>query len=148
MTEYEGGSSSDWGADSGSSSDSSSSSSDSSSGHGGIDYVLGRGQRLGQQTVKAGDNRLVIAGGFENMTAAPHFARVREGVKFGPAPATLKVGDTIDWKNGDMFRHTATAAGQRHLYDFQATKGLQVRFTAVSRSLGSPAIVANGETHG
>jgi acetyl-CoA C-acetyltransferase len=27
----------------------------------------------------------VIAGGFENMTAAPHFARVREGVKYGPA---------------------------------------------------------------
>jgi acetyl-CoA C-acetyltransferase len=37
------------------------------------------------QTIKAGDNRLVIAGGFENMTAAPHFARVREGVKFGAA---------------------------------------------------------------
>ncbi|MEX2218870.1 MAG: thiolase family protein [Phycisphaerales bacterium] len=37
------------------------------------------------QTIRAGDNRLVIAGGFENMTAAPHFARIREGVKFGQA---------------------------------------------------------------
>jgi acetyl-CoA C-acetyltransferase len=37
------------------------------------------------QSIKAGDNDLVIAGGFENMTAAPHFARIREGVKFGPA---------------------------------------------------------------
>jgi acetyl-CoA C-acetyltransferase len=37
------------------------------------------------QTIKAGDNRLVVAGGFENMTAAPHFARIREGVKYGPA---------------------------------------------------------------
>jgi len=37
------------------------------------------------QSIKAGDNRLVIAGGFENMTAAPHFSRIREGVKFGPA---------------------------------------------------------------
>jgi acetyl-CoA C-acetyltransferase len=36
------------------------------------------------QSIKAGDNALVVAGGFENMTAAPHFARVREGVKYGP----------------------------------------------------------------
>lgn len=36
------------------------------------------------QSIKAGDNRLVIAGGFENMTAAPHFARIRDGVKYGP----------------------------------------------------------------
>jgi acetyl-CoA C-acetyltransferase len=36
------------------------------------------------QTIKAGDDKTVVAGGFENMTAAPHFARVREGVKFGP----------------------------------------------------------------
>jgi acetyl-CoA C-acetyltransferase len=40
------------------------------------------------QSIKAGDNRLVIAGGFENMTAAPHFSKIRDGaggVKFGPA---------------------------------------------------------------
>ena len=35
--------------------------------------------------IKAGDAECVIAGGMENMTAAPHFARVREGVKYGPA---------------------------------------------------------------
>ncbi|MCC6321568.1 MAG: thiolase family protein [Phycisphaerales bacterium] len=35
--------------------------------------------------IKAGDAQCVIAGGMENMTAAPHFARVREGVKYGPA---------------------------------------------------------------
>ena len=37
------------------------------------------------QTIKAGDNNVVVAGGFENMTGAPHFARIREGVKYGPA---------------------------------------------------------------
>lgn len=36
------------------------------------------------QSIKAGDNQLVVAGGMENMTAAPHFAHVRSGVKFGP----------------------------------------------------------------
>jgi acetyl-CoA C-acetyltransferase len=35
--------------------------------------------------IKAGDADCIIAGGMENMTAAPHFARVREGVKYGPA---------------------------------------------------------------
>ncbi|MBX3383558.1 MAG: thiolase family protein [Phycisphaeraceae bacterium] len=40
------------------------------------------------QTIKSGDNHLVAAGGFENMTAAPYFARIRDGAgapKFGPA---------------------------------------------------------------
>lgn len=36
--------------------------------------------------IKAGDAQCIIAGGMENMTGAPHFARVREGVKYGPAP--------------------------------------------------------------
>ena len=53
-----------------------------------INKVCGSGLQavmLAAQAIKAGDNHLVIAGGFENMTAAPHFARIREGVKFGPA---------------------------------------------------------------
>jgi len=40
------------------------------------------------QAIRAGDAGLVIAGGFENMTAAPHFAKIRDGSggssKFGP----------------------------------------------------------------
>lgn len=54
-----------------------------------INKVCGSGLQAvmqAAQSIKAGDNALVIAGGFENMTAAPHFARVREGVKFGPTP--------------------------------------------------------------
>ncbi|HMN39564.1 MAG TPA: thiolase family protein [Phycisphaerales bacterium] len=35
--------------------------------------------------IKAGDAQCIIAGGMENMTLAPHFAHIREGVKFGPA---------------------------------------------------------------
>ncbi len=52
-----------------------------------INKVCGSGLQAvmqAAQSIKAGDNQLVIAGGFENMTAAPHFARVREGVKYGP----------------------------------------------------------------
>ncbi len=39
------------------------------------------------QSIKAGDNQLVVAGGFENMTNSPYFARIRDGAgapKFGP----------------------------------------------------------------
>lgn len=39
------------------------------------------------QSIKAGDNSLVIAGGFESMTRAPYFANIRDGAgapKFGP----------------------------------------------------------------
>jgi acetyl-CoA C-acetyltransferase len=34
--------------------------------------------------IKAGDADCIIAGGMESMTLAPHFARVRDGVKYGP----------------------------------------------------------------
>lgn len=46
----------------------------------GLESVL-----MAAQSIKSGDNHLVVAGGLENMTAAPHFMRVREGVKYGPA---------------------------------------------------------------
>jgi acetyl-CoA C-acetyltransferase len=39
------------------------------------------------QSIKAGDNNLVLAGGFESMTGAPYFAKIRDGAgapKFGP----------------------------------------------------------------
>ncbi len=52
-----------------------------------INKVCGSGLQAvmnAAQSIRAGDNQLTLAGGFENMTAAPHFARVREGVKFGP----------------------------------------------------------------
>lgn len=53
-----------------------------------VNKVCGSGLQAVMQAaqgIRAGDNHLVIAGGCENMTMAPHFARVREGVKYGPA---------------------------------------------------------------
>jgi acetyl-CoA C-acetyltransferase len=37
------------------------------------------------QTIRCGDNRLVLAGGIENMDLAPHMVQMRAGVKFGEA---------------------------------------------------------------
>lgn len=57
------------------------------------------------------------------------FAAVAEGrahtvvmakMKFGPSPSGLKVGDTIEWVNDDIFRHTATAADGSFDVDLQA----------------------------
>jgi acetyl-CoA C-acetyltransferase len=54
-----------------------------------INKVCGSGLQavmLAAQSIKAGDNRLVVAGGFENMSASPHLAHLRSGVKFGESP--------------------------------------------------------------
>jgi acetyl-CoA C-acetyltransferase len=40
---------------------------------------------LAAQSIKAGDNKLVIAGGMENMSLAPHMTYLRSGVKYGQA---------------------------------------------------------------
>jgi len=40
---------------------------------------------------------------------AAHYVVDIADMAFGPAPARLVVGDTIEWKNSDIFRHTATA---------------------------------------
>ena len=57
-----------------------------------INKVCGSGLQavmLAAQAIKAGDANLVLAGGFENMTAAPHLAKIRDGSggapKFGAA---------------------------------------------------------------
>jgi acetyl-CoA C-acetyltransferase len=38
---------------------------------------------LGAQTILAGDNHIVVAGGMENMSQTPHYIDGRNGVKFG-----------------------------------------------------------------
>jgi plastocyanin len=42
---------------------------------------------------------------------AAQYVITMSNMKFGPPPAHLHVGDTIVWKNGDIFRHTATVKG-------------------------------------
>jgi plastocyanin len=54
---------------------------------------------------------LPIVGSSAGAQAAPARTHtiVMDKVKFGPAPAGLKVGDTIVWDNRDLVPHTATA---------------------------------------
>ncbi len=51
-----------------------------------VNKVCGSGLKsvmLAAQSIKAGDNQLVVAGGMENMSLAPHLEYVRTGIKFG-----------------------------------------------------------------
>ena len=57
-----------------------------------INKVCGSGLKavmLAAQSIRSGDNTLVVAGGMENMSAAPHFFRgLRWGIRFGDITAT------------------------------------------------------------
>lgn len=53
-----------------------------------INQLCGSGLRtvaLGAQAILCGDASIVIAGGQENMSMAPHASNMRSGVKYGPA---------------------------------------------------------------
>src|SRR5690242_6597121 len=54
----------------------------------GINQLCGSGLRsvaLGFQAIRNGDSRIVVAGGQESMSQAPHAMHLRNGVKMGPA---------------------------------------------------------------
>lgn len=85
-----------------------------------INKVCGSGLEavmMAAQSIKAGDNHCVIAGGMENMTGAPHFAHVRQGVKYGPG--TMEDHMAFDglrcafecWPMGNAAEHIADKYG-------------------------------------
>ena len=54
--------------------------------------------------------------------AATVYRVVIRDMEFGPTPAAVKVGDTIEWVNRDIFRHTATARDGSFAIDLPAGK--------------------------
>ncbi|CAL1527195.1 unnamed protein product [Lymnaea stagnalis] len=57
----------------------------------GVNMLCGSGLRtviLGSQSIKAGDSTIVVAGGQESMSKAPHCVHIRGGTKFGDATLT------------------------------------------------------------
>jgi plastocyanin len=61
---------------------------------------------------------------------------VIEKMRFGPAPAGLRVGDTIVWVNRDPVRHTATARDKSFNIDLPPRKSGKV----VVRRAGAIAV--------
>ncbi|MEE2907646.1 MAG: thiolase family protein [Planctomycetota bacterium] len=85
-----------------------------------INKVCGSGLQsvmLADQSIRAGDNAVVIAGGFENMSAAPHLTHVRAGLKFGDGALIDHMahdGLTCafeEWGMGFAAEHTADKVG-------------------------------------
>src|SRR4051812_19890506 len=60
----------------------------------GVNQLCGSGLRtvaLGYQSIRNGDSEIVVAGGQESMSQAPHVAHLRNGVKMG----SLEMMDTM-----------------------------------------------------
>lgn len=105
-----------------------------------VNKVCGSGLEavmMAAQSIKAGDNHCVIAGGMENMTLAPHFAHVRAGVKYGPGAMEDHMAyDGLRcafecWPMGDAADHIAKKYG--------ITRADQDRFSAQSHNRAEKA---------
>ncbi len=108
-----------------------------------INQVCGSGLRavaLGFQAIRAGDSRIVVAGGQESMTRAPHAAYLRAGVRMGPAEfVDTMIRDGLwDIFNGYHMGVTAENVAQQ----YQVTREQQDDFAVASQNKAEAAIKA------
>jgi acetyl-CoA C-acetyltransferase len=108
-----------------------------------INQVCGSGLRavaLGFQAIRAGDSRIVVAGGQESMTRAPHAAYLRAGVRMGPAEFidTMIRDGLWDIFNGYHMGVTAENVAQQ----YQVTREQQDEFAVASQNKAEAAIKA------
>ncbi len=106
-----------------------------------INQVCGSGLRavaLGAQAIRGGDAAIIVAGGQESMTNAPHVANLRAGVKFGDAKLTdsmIKDGlwDAFnDYHMGITAENVATQCGvTREAQDAYAAQSQQRAVAAI-----------------
>jgi acetyl-CoA C-acetyltransferase len=106
----------------------------------GINQLCGSGLRavaLGYQAIINGDSDIVVAGGQESMSMAPHCAHLRDGVKMGD----FKMIDTMI-KDGlwDAFNgyHMGTTA-ENVAKQYQITRGQQDEFAVKSQNKAEAA---------
>lgn len=108
-----------------------------------INQVCGSGLRvvaLGAQAIKAGDASIVVAGGQESMTNAPHAALIRPGVRMGDAQMVdtmLKDGLIDVYNNYHMGITAENVAAQ-----FKVTREDQDLFALQSQNKAEAAIKA------
>ena len=99
-----------------------------------VNQVCGSGIRSvasGFQCIKSQDSKIVIAGGQENMSLAPHVINLREGKKLGDAELvdTMIKGGLWDAFNGYHMGITAENVAEK----FQITRDEQDRFALNSQ---------------
>ncbi len=105
-----------------------------------INKVCGSGLEavmMAAQAIKAGDAHCVIAGGFENMTAAPHFAPLRNGIKFGDG--ALKDHMQFDGLTCAFECWGMTNAADHIAKKFEISRAEQDRFSAQSHQRAAEA---------
>ena len=109
----------------------------------GINQLCGSGLRtvaLGFQAIKAGDASIVVAGGMESMTQAPHCAQLRAGVKMGDfAMVDTMIKDGLwDAFNGYHMGNTAENVARQ----WQITREQQDEFAVASQQKAGAAMKA------
>jgi acetyl-CoA C-acetyltransferase len=109
----------------------------------GLNQLCGSGLRavaLGMQQIVTGDARIVVAGGQESMSMAPHAAHLRSGTKMGD----MKLVDTmlkdglIDAFNGYHMGNTAENVSRQ----WQITREMQDEFAVRSQNKAEAAQAA------
>jgi acetyl-CoA C-acetyltransferase len=109
----------------------------------GINQLCGSGLRavaLGFQAIKVGDSEIVVAGGQESMSAAPHVMHLRNGVKMGDAQMidTMIKDGLWDAFNGYHMGNTAENVAQK----WQITREQQDQFSLGSQQKAEAAMKA------
>jgi acetyl-CoA C-acetyltransferase len=99
-----------------------------------VNQVCGSGIRSvasGFQSIKSGDSKIIIAGGQENMSLAPHVIHLREGKKLGDAELidTMIKDGLWDAFNGYHMGVTAENVAEK----FQITREEQDKFALKSQ---------------
>jgi acetyl-CoA C-acetyltransferase len=103
-----------------------------------LNQLCGSGLRtvaIGMQQIANGDASVIVAGGQESMSLAPHAAHMRNGTKMGDfklVDTMLKDG-LMDAFNGYHMGNTAENVAQR----WQLTREEQDQFAAASRTRSS-----------
>ena len=106
----------------------------------GINQLCGSGLRavaLGYQAIKCGDSSIVVAGGQESMSQAPHVMHLRNGVKMGSAEMldTMLRDGLLDAFHGYHMGNTAENVAGR----WQITRDEQDAFAAASQQKAEAA---------
>jgi len=107
----------------------------------GINQLCGSGLRtvaLGFQAIKMGDSSIVVAGGHESMSQAPHVVHLRDGVKMGSTELmdTMLRDGLMDAFAGYHMGNTAENIAQQ----WQLTREEQDEFAAASQQKAEAAM--------
>ena len=101
----------------------------------GVNQLCGSGLRtvaLGYQAIRLGDSDIVVAGGHESMSQAPHCVHLRNGTKMGSTEVvdTMLRDGLLDAFNGYHMGNTAENVAER----WQISRDQQDAFAAASQS--------------